>query len=181
MREDYNRQRCLSVAKGCLAVLKAYGVEELRQGMKVGRNILDGDNAVLIEKGKVLTTDMIDSLLDRPIFSVYIEEEIPDTEKEIPGKEHLLDDAYVNRYDMLYNRVHMLYANAAEKGRLDEAELNGIVDEDLPPLLQSAAKAVSQIHNMSREGIYLIHHVLHVAILAGLMGQWLNRSAAKRR
>ena len=161
-------------------MLKAYGVEELREGMKVGRDILDGDNSVLIGKGNVLSTKMIESLLDRPIFSVYID--LPDAmeEKEIPGKEFLLDDSYVNRYELLYSRLQQVYTKVLDTGKLDEDELFAITDKDLPPLL-SGAKAVSQIHNMSRDGIYLIHHVLHVAILAGLMGQWLKWSKTKRR
>ena len=161
-------------------MLKPYGVEELRDGLKVGRDILDGDGNVFIAKGKILTTEMINSLLDRPIFSVYIEEDVQE-EKEIPGKEYLLDDAYVNRYELLFNRLQLFYINTLDTGKVDETELNAMADSDLPPLLPSAAKAVSQIHNMSRDGDYTIHHVLHVTILAGLMGQWLNRSAAKRR
>ena len=156
-------------------MLKAYDVEELREGMKVGRDIAESDGSILFVKGTVLTTKMIESMLDRPIFSVYIEEDAPQTEKEIPGKEHLLDDAYVNRYELLFNRLQLFYINTLDTGKVNEDELNAMVDNDLPPLLPSAAKAVSQIHNMSRDGD------LHATILAGLMGQWLKLSTVKRR
>ena len=131
-------------------MLKAYGVEELREGMKVGRDILDGDNSVLIGKGNVLSTKMIESLLDRPIFSVYID--LPDAmeEKEIPGKEFLLDDSYVNRYELLYSRLQHVYTKVLDTGKLDEDELFAITDKDLPPLL-SGAKAVSRVRE--RAGI----------------------------
>ena len=42
--------------------------------------------------------------------------------------------------------------------------------------LCNGSKAVSQMHNMNRQGDYLINHCLHVGIMAGLMGKWLNWS-----
>ena len=160
-------------------MLKAYGVEELREGMVVGRDIMDADGSTLASAGTKLTATMIESLLDRPIFSVYIEQQEPKVEKDIPGKEHLLDDAYVESYENLYRRVQHLYIEIAENHVVNMDELAAITDEELPPLC-NGAKAVSQIHNMSRHGEYLFHHALHVAILAGLMGQWL-RWTPKRR
>ena len=161
-------------------MLKAYGIEELREGMVVGRDVMDADGSVLIGTGKKLTADMIESLLDRPIFSVYVEVETPKEEVEVPGREHLLDDSYVNKYEFLYSRMQQMYTQILDHGKLDMDELNDIIDNELPPLC-NGAKAVSQIHNMSREGLYLIHHILHVAILAGLMGQWLKWTQKRRK
>lgn len=161
-------------------VLKSYGVEELREGMKIGRDILDADGSILLGKGTTLTSGNIESLLDRPIFSVYVEEDVPEVEKEIPGKEHLLDDEYVRNYDLLYSRLHQLYIKLLDTNVLDMDELTAMTEHNLPGLC-NGAKAVSQIHNMSRDGIYLIHHVLHVAILAGLMGGWLRWTLARRK
>ena len=158
-------------------MLKAYDVEELREGMKVGRDIAESDGSILFVKGTVLTTKMIESMLDRPIFSVYIDVDYKPAAKEIPGKEFLLDDGYVKQYDDLYRQLHLLYVSVNDTNNIDMDELNSIVDDKLPQLCDGA-KAVSQIHNMSREGIYLIHHALHVAILAWLIGHWLHWPAS---
>ena len=48
-----------------------------------------------------------------------------------------------------------------------------VTDQFLLPLCVGA-KAVSQIHNMAKKGDYLVNPSLHVAIPAGLMGEWLR-------
>ena len=65
-------------------MLKAYAIENLRAGMVIGRDVLDEGTNVLIGTGTVLNNDMIFSLLDRPIFSVYIEEAEPTA--AVPGR-----------------------------------------------------------------------------------------------
>ena len=140
--------------------------------MVLGRDVLDSNTNVLIGKGTTLTQDMIYSLLDRPIFSVYIEEEDKEDGVQIPGKEHLLDNSYVKCYESVYTRVFQLFLDLLESEVLDSDELRAIVENEILPKLCDGARAVSQIHNMSRSGDYLIHHCMHVAILAGLMGRW---------
>ena len=154
-------------------MLKAYAIEDLRAGMVIGRDVVDSDAGVLVGKGSVLTNQMIYSLLERPIFSVYVDES-EEEETAIPGKEHLVDRTYAGCYDLVYHRVSHLFMTLDETGQLDLVELQSIVDEEIFPKLCDGATAVSQIHNMPREGNYLIHHCLHVAILAGLMGKWLS-------
>ena len=56
-------------------MLKQYALEDLKEGMVLGRPIYEDDAAILLEEGTILTHEMIDALLERPIFSVYIAEE----------------------------------------------------------------------------------------------------------
>ncbi len=50
-------------------MLKQYAVEDLREGMVLGRSIYEEDSNVLIGAGTVLTNQMIFSLLERPIVA----------------------------------------------------------------------------------------------------------------
>ncbi|MBO5650341.1 MAG: hypothetical protein J5908_02420, partial [Selenomonas sp.] len=77
-------------------MLKVYAVESLRAGMTVGRDIVDEQGNALISTGTVLTKEMIYGLLDRPIFSVYVDEQNP---HPVPSKENLLDDEYIMCYN----------------------------------------------------------------------------------
>lgn len=154
-------------------MLKVYAVESLRAGMIVGRDVVDEQGSSLISTGTVLTKDMIYGLLDRPIFSVYIEEDEPTAG---PSKEHLLDDTYTSCYDAVYKQLEAMFEGLAERGEFDANDLQAIMDEKNFTELCDGAKAVSQIHNMGQEGSYLVHHCLHVGILAGLMGRWLGLS-----
>ncbi len=159
---------------GAKEMLKSYTVEDLREGMKVGRDIMDADTSILIGAGTVLTNQMIYSLLERPIFFVYIEESDEDVLVEIPGKEFLLDDEYVGSYERAYQRVQRIYQQLYKNEVLELQEIEDILSPKNVEELCNGAKAVSQIHNMSRDGSYVIHHALHVMILAGLMCRWMS-------
>ena len=154
-------------------MLKVYAVESLRAGMTVGRDIVDEQGNALISTGTVLTKEMIYGLLDRPIFSVYVDEQNP---HPVPSKENLLDDEYIMCYNNVYRRLEVMFEALIQRGEFSAADLQSIMDERNFTELCDGAKAVSQIHNMKHDGSYLIHHCLHVGILAGLMGRWLGMS-----
>ncbi len=155
-------------------MLKSYAIEDLRAGMVVGRDVMDESANILIGSGTVITKELIYNLLDRPIFKVYIEEE--EAVIDIPGNEFLLDDDYIACYNEVYHKLEHMFLALSERGEFDAAELQAIMDEKNFRELCDGAKAVSQIHNMTREGSVLVNHCLHVGILAGLMGKWLNWS-----
>lgn len=88
--------------------------------------------------------------------------------------EGLLDPAYVKTYDDVIASLHtLLTPSYLDKGIDLDAIGQLIADRQLDKLCDGA-RAVAQIHNMNRDGSYLLHHSLHVAILAGLMGRWLH-------
>lgn len=155
-------------------MLKSYAIENLRAGMIIGRDVLDGEANILVGAGTPLTKELIYNLLERPIFSVFVEEEEPVI--TIPGREFLLDDSYMACYDIVYHKLENMFTALAEHGEFDAVGLQEIMDEKNFLELCDGAKAVSQIHNMTREGSYLVNHCLHVGILAGLMGKWLKWS-----
>ena len=161
-------------------MLRSYAIEHLRPGMTVGRDVRNEQAQVIAKAGTKLNDAIINSFKGGGIFSVYIEETAV-AKPNIPGSEHLLDDDYVKCYDSVATHTHQLYNKMMDTEELDVQELNYIVDEEILPKLCNGAKAVSQIHNMGREGLYLINHVLHVAILAGLMGKWMRWPKEKQK
>ena len=162
-------------------MLRAQSVDTLRTGMKVGRNVLDFDGRVLIESGKVLTADMIQSLAGKNVFSVYIDVPEEEIHTDIVGHEHLLDGKYVDTYKKTYSRVQNLYYKLGRENILEKDDLEYIISEDNINELCDGMTAVSQIHNMTRDGDYLIHHATNVAILAGLMAKWMRSPWEKVR
>ncbi len=94
--------------------------------------------------------------------------------KSDSSMESLLDPEYVKAYDIVMDMLRKLL-NPKQVGRGIDLDAIGqlIADRQLDKLCDGA-RAVAQIHNMNREGSYLLHHSLHVAILAGLMGRWLH-------
>lgn len=90
-------------------MLKQYALEDLKEGMVLGRPIYEDDAKVLLEEGTILTHEMIDSLLERPIFSVYIAE-VGDSPEETD-----LDDMGENFVDPVLSAVT---GTAKEKFRI---------------------------------------------------------------
>ena len=169
-------------------MLKKYAVDQLKEGMVVGQAVYKEDMSVLLGEGTVLNQQMIDSLSERNIVSVEIREEggeegpspMPQkpqgvqgaAAKIIPLKEPILDEGYVKDYGDCFIELKSLFEVTKAHGSVDKDSAETLAQNILP--LCSGAKAVAHIHNMTVKGEYTIHHSLHVAILAGLMGKWLK-------
>ena len=169
-------------------MLKKYAVDQLKEGMVVGQAVYKEDMSVLLGEGTVLNQQMIDSLSERNIVSVEIREEggeegpspMPQkpqgvqgaAAKIIPLKEPILDEGYVKDYGDCFIELKSLFEVTKAHGSVDKDSAETLAQNILP--LCSGAKAVAHIHNMTLKGEYTIHHSLHVAILAGLMGKWLK-------
>lgn len=98
-----------------------------------------------------------------------------------PKQEKLLDLNYVETYRVAIEELRMLFSRQGASV-LDLKALNDLVDSEKMKQLCDSSRAVMQIHNIPREERnYLLHHSLHVAILAGLMGQWLGWPKARQR
>lgn len=161
-------------------MLRAFNVDELRSGMKVGRNVQDIDGTVLIRSGTILKPNDVEKLNGKMVFSVYIDVPEEEIHTEIVGNEHLLDGEYVRCYKMAYSRVQNIYFQLGREGKLDIPDMEELIVDEVIDQLCEGATAVSQIHNMTRTGDYTIHHALNLYILAGLMSNWLRYRWEKR-
>jgi len=155
-------------------MLKAYNVDELRTGMKVGRNVLDLDGKILIKSDTVLDDKQIQSLSGKNVFSVYIDVPEEEIHANVVGHEYLIDGDYIETYKRAYSRIQNIYYKLGKEEVLDIAEMEEVIVDDVIEKLCNGARAVSQIHNMTRDGDYIIHHATNLFILSGLMGKWMN-------
>lgn len=159
-------------------MLKSYDVTELRAGMMVGRAVKDLDGKTLIKERVKLTSELIDSLRGKNIFSVYIDVTPEDYAPVDVDQEHLLDVDYFKCYKKCFTVTQNLYYGFGNTGKLDMAELAELIRaENISELCDDGVKAVTQIHNMKRDGDYVIHHALNVGILSGIMAHWLDYRA----
>ena len=162
-------------------MLRAESVNTLRTGMKVGRDVLDLDGKVILKSGTVLTADTIQSLKGKNVFSVYVDVPEEEIHTDLVGNEYLLDGEYIERYKKTYSRVQNIYYKLGRENALDLADLEEVINQENIKELCLGATAVSQIHNMTRDGDYVIHHATNVAILAGLMAKWMRLHWDKTR
>lgn len=151
-------------------ILKNYLVEDLKAGMVVGRSVYDEQEKELIAEDTVLTNQLILSILDRPIFSVMIrEDKIKIPAEDVP----VLDKGAVKQYEDTFDELRQIFLAARITGQVDVERLRKIVDGHFIELADGL-KAITHVHNISREGDYLLHHSINVAILAGVLGRWLH-------
>lgn len=181
-------------------MLKAYPIKDLQAGMVVGRPVYDESTTeTLLGKGTVLTAELISLLAERTVFTVYVEEfegistmprsmlseeivaaiEKVNQNKSIrqnvrEGSENILDNEYVAAYEHVYNILEHVYGRVRTIADIDVRAVQEVVDSKEMGILMDSSLAISQLHNMDRDGDYLLHHCIHVGILAGLMGKWVN-------
>ena len=156
-------------------MLKSCDVDNLRPGMKVGREVKDFSGKVLLKQNAILDAKKINSLIGQNIFSVYIDE--PEEEKKpvkIEGADNLIDYDYWEHYQETYNNIHDIYFTVERGGKIDLKKLDKVLDPANVDKLCDASIAISQIHNMTRDGDYTIHHATNVGILAGVFAKWLK-------
>lgn len=161
-------------------MVRSYDVDILRSGMKIGRDVMDLDGSTVLKQGVILNAESIDKLHKKNIFSVFIDED-DEEEEEVGMDEFLLDSEYLDHYKRTYNLVQNVYYQAARGDGINIRDLDAVLVPDNINLLCDVSTAVTQIHNMSRDGDYVIHHATNVGILAGLMARWLKYQAKPKR
>ena len=174
-------------------MVKQCAIEDLEAGMVLARSVHDENADILLNEGTILSDQVIDSLLERPIFSVYIRiddpsevqkdisseagshaEELSGAIRVVPEKKTLLDTEYMELYNEVLQHLKNAFGTPGSSSQVNMEEVGELIASGNLLRLCDGVKAVTQIHNMSRSDGYLLHHSLHVAVLAGLMGSWLR-------
>ena len=179
-------------------------LKELKPGMVLVQPVVLLDGKMLMDSGTRLTEFVINLLknptymkdvlpegvrLDEMTLTVEIPEESDRLSVEDlanagvtvskqappnPKTDNLLDMDYVQTYNAVYAELEKILTPSAVRKGLDLDALGLLIADRKLTKLSDGALAIAQIHNMDREGNYLLHHSLHIAILAGLMGGWLH-------
>lgn len=160
--------------------LKKCKVENLAAGMILGNTVYDENHNVLIDQGTVLNNQMIFKLLDRWLEDVEILEALPQDDESFPSgpkaihDQNVLDLGYVGKYREVILKLKEIFSLARSTGQVNVDAVEKIVTD--PGFMQMAegAKAITQVHNIPRNEDYLLHHSLHVAVLLGVMGKWMD-------
>ena len=155
-------------------MLKSCDVDNLRPGMKVGRDVKDFGGKVILKQDTILNAKKINSLIGYNIFSVYIDEVEEKPVVQIAGQNKMLDFSYLECYEQTYQKIHDIFYKVGQGFDLDIPLLDSVLENENIDKLCDNKIAVTQIHNMTRNGDYTIHHATNVGILAGLFAKWLR-------
>ena len=100
-------------------MLKKYPIDQLREGMVIGRAVHKEDMSILLEEGTILDRSRIDLLEQRDVLFVHILE--PDEEKEQEPETPRKKGAGAGRQAALEDPL----GSAAETGSVSDAEMDG--------------------------------------------------------
>ena len=180
---------------GGMAVIRGCAVEELRPGMRLVEPVTDGCGRMILKPGTELNRRVIE-ILGRlhigPVDVVEWREEgmalpQPAVVSEIVDRESswhpgpfcsIVDplwDLFREHYDGWLMRLKRQFANLQRESNeaVVWAETEAIVSE-ITDLSLLAVQVLPCIHFMPRQEGYLVHHSLHVSLLAAMMARLLD-------
>ena len=180
---------------GGMAVIRGCAVEELRPGMRLVEPVTDGCGRMILKPGTELNRRVIE-ILGRlhigPVDVVEWREEgmaLPQSAvvSEIVDRESswhpgpfcsIVDplwDLFREHYDGWLMRLKRQFANLQRESNeaVVWAETEAIVSE-ITDLSLLAVQVLPCIHFMPRQEGYLVHHSLHVSLLAAMMARLLD-------
>ena len=172
-------------------VLKKYPIDKLTVGMVVGKTIHDHFQRELITEGTILTQQIIAALPTYYIRFITIREEVAESttmkdsidrinEGKLPLDKvaatvdtHMIDENFITSYHKIFSDLKHAFLKVRQLGKIDIQTFENLVNTYFYNL-SDGFKAITHLHNISRDGYYLLHHSINVAILSGVLGRWLH-------
>ncbi len=153
-------------------VVKICKVEQLQKGMLLAKTIYDPAENIHITVGTALDASLILKLKER--FREVEIFEVGDSSTKAIRDPNVLDTEYVGKYQRIYLRLQDIYAQARQKKTVDIEAIEDLIEAGGFMQMVDGFKAITQVHNIPRDSDYLVHHSIRVAILLGVLGQWLK-------
>lgn len=179
----YNKEKLTLICRVVMSLnrkRKFVSADELHNGMKVGKAVVDGRGRTLLEDGVVLDDFMIDALPKMGVFGVYIKEdaEVPEETfisakaAEMIKKLEVPDRTKVKLTESVKERVAegiQFLFNNTESAEFEEAA-DSITNELMKAILEDDAIAVDiSILKVSDE--YTFKHSVDVATMAMIIAK----------
>ncbi|MCR5374234.1 MAG: HD-GYP domain-containing protein [Lachnospiraceae bacterium] len=164
-------------------------IDKLREGMVVSRDIRNTKNQLLLVRDSVLTNQMITQLACYGIDSVFVVEgEMPQAAKENLMKFKEVDEAYIKKL-LKTPKFQRFKKNYFESVDAIEVNFNDIVSRgaslDREKLLEGANKLFEENSSTAYTLLGMLNalkltddstycHSVNVAIIARMIGSWMN-------
>lgn len=165
-------------------------VPQLSPGMILEQDIKSPDDRIALGRGTVLTQPWIERIRTWGIRQVKItgtksaqsgSSDVSDMLRSIAasarGETSRVAKVQYNRfaeeYDSIMSELQRLFAWTRCSGKVPLVELRRLSDDKIYPLLAQPG-VFWFLHHPARAEEYLYRHALDVALLTGLLGQWLD-------
>ncbi len=139
-------------------------LDSLKEGMKLGQDIIYLDRKVLLAAGTVLTAAHIKHLCDLNIQTIIIQPEAElDSDTEY---EH-----FSRSYEQIFTRVKSAFEHVRIFNEVPLAQMQELVRFSINPITETIG-VIEYLHKIQKQDDYTYQHSLNVAIIAGVIGKW---------
>lgn len=146
--------------------------KDLTPGMTVGRDVIGRSGIVLLECGKCLTRNQIGNLFSWGISYLCIQEDGDNVPRQCADFA-LSRAAFDRKYEEAVWRVRDVFENARHFKQIPVAELRGIVDRMLRPLINTIG-VLDYLYEIDLHCEKTFQHSVNVAVITGIFSKWLN-------
>jgi HD-GYP domain-containing protein (c-di-GMP phosphodiesterase class II) len=141
-------------------------VDEVREGDRIGMNVQAADGRLVLRKGMIITTRLIEGLKRLQINNVYIEDE--------QFKDVQIEDSFSMRFRMqAVSVLNSVYDEVMQHGTFNSKALLDCNDEMVKHLVMEQDPLV-HIKNIRTKAGYLLDHSVNVSMLSVLTAKALD-------
>ena len=187
-KKSYNSLKIINFQRGKIMVLKRCG--ELQPGMVIAKDVHTKAGLLLLNSGEEVTADSIEKLKNNDVSFVFIKEK-KDFEKKLGKPVSYSDERYSYYEKVQQSQDYKVFRGKFSSGVVKlRGTLNRIVDGNPDADLETTARKImgdlimpegslptfDLLSNLRRFDDVCFVHSLNVAMLAGLLAQWLGCS-----
>ena len=187
-KKSYNSLKIINFQRGKIMVLKRCG--ELQPGMVIAKDVHTKAGLLLLNSGEEVTADSIEKLKNNDVSFVFIKEK-KDFEKKLGKPVSYSDERYSYYEKVQQSQDYKIFRGKFSSGVVKlRGTLNRIVDGNPDADLETTARKImgdlimpegslptfDLLSNLRRFDDVCFVHSLNVAMLAGLLAQWLGCS-----
>lgn len=145
-------------------------------GMKLAQMVVDENGRVLLERGTLLTHTLLQYMNDWGItaVAVFTGEVVPEplNKPELFPKNDVPDE-FATQYKKIANEIYQVFDKVRLSNERVVPELSQLAHGPVHDMIH-AVGVINHIQFGQEYSDYLIHHSINVAVIAGLLGKWLN-------
>lgn len=159
--------------------IRQYRIQDVVPGMIIGRDILSARGRVMVGENVVLTSSMIDRISCWG-FSVIDIAEVDMGDPALRKKWALEHEEFLHHYAVTVRSVKNIFTNVRKLRKVPLQEVEDVA-RNLSATLLGNRGIINLLAVMQDYEDHTFQHSVNVAILSGMIGQWLLLSAQEQR
>lgn len=139
-------------------------IDNLKTGMKLGKDVVSIDSSFLLAEGTTITRAHIKHLKALKLNSVYV------VDSPCFRSEQALNN-FEKKYEKIMVSLKLAFEHVRIFNEVPLAQMQELVDFSINPLIETRG-ILEYLRKIQKQDCYTYRHSLNVAIIAGIIGKW---------